>query len=50
MFDDNDSNFVHHDPLERDHDERYEYELGDEDDYYPDPDAAYEERYDLDDY
>ena len=49
MFEDDDVDFVHHDSLERDHDERYEYEPGD-DDYYPDPDAEYENRYELDDY
>jgi hypothetical protein len=50
MFEDDDVDFVHHDSLERDHDERYEYEPVDEDAYYPDPDAEYENRYDLGDY
>lgn len=34
-----------HDELERDHDEPYEY-----DDCYPDPDAEYESRYELEDF
>lgn len=36
----------YHDGFERDHDEPYEQE----EQYYPDPDAHYENQYDLEDY
>lgn len=42
----NDYEVGYHDELERDWDERYEYE-GYEDECYPDPDAAYEDRYEV---